>query len=45
MGLLAYDAVRTADDPAAALLAFLRSGYAAGTSTANWDGAGLAHAP
>ena len=45
MGVLPYDAVRTADDPVAALLAFLRSGYEAGTRTACWDAAELAHAP
>jgi Family of unknown function (DUF5996) len=43
MGVLPYDAVRTAGDPGAALLAFLRSGYAAGTRTAQWDAAALAH--
>jgi hypothetical protein len=45
MGVLTYDAVRTADDPEAALLTFLRSGYDAGTRTAQWDAAALAHAP
>jgi hypothetical protein len=43
MGILAYDAVRTSDDPQAALLAFLRSGYDAGTRTARWDAAALSH--
>ena len=45
MGVLPYDAVRTADDPDAALLSFLRSGYEAGTRTAHWDAAALAHTP
>ena len=45
MGVLPYDAVRTSDDPAAALLTFLRSGYDAGTRTAKWDTAALMHAP
>ena len=45
MGILPYDAVRTAADPEAALLTFLRSGYDAGTQTAKWDAAALAHAP
>jgi hypothetical protein len=43
MGILPYEAVRTADDPSAALLTFLRSGYDAGTRTAHWDVADLAH--
>lgn len=43
MGALAYDAVRTAQDPEAALLAFLRSGYDAGVRTASWDTAALTH--
>jgi hypothetical protein len=45
MGVLPYDVVRTSDDPSAALLAFLRSGYDAGTRTARWDAGALAHAP
>jgi hypothetical protein len=45
MGVLPYDVVRAADDPAATLLAFLRSGYDAGTRTAHWDTASLAHVP
>jgi hypothetical protein len=45
LGALAYDVVRTANDPEAALLSFLRSGYAAGTRTAHWDADALAHAP
>lgn len=44
MGVLPYDAVCGADDPGAMLLTFLRSGYDAGTRTANWDTAALAHA-
>ncbi|MGC1522973.1 MAG: DUF5996 family protein [Steroidobacteraceae bacterium] len=35
--LLPYDAVRTADDPDAALLAFLQSTYEAAARTAAWD--------
>jgi hypothetical protein len=45
MGILPYDAVRTADDAEAALLSFLRSGYDAGTRTAKWDSEALAHVP
>ena len=45
MGMLPYETVRTADDPTAALLTFLRSGYDAGTRTAHWDAAALAHTP
>jgi hypothetical protein len=43
IGALAYETVRTADDPEAALTAFLRSGYEAGTQTARWDTAVLEH--
>lgn len=39
--LLPYDAVRTADDPEAALLAFLQSTYAAAADLAGWDRARL----
>ncbi|MCK0166771.1 DUF5996 family protein [Jannaschia sp. S6380] len=35
--LLPYDAVRTADDPAGTLLAFLQSTYDAAADTAGWD--------
>ena len=35
--LLPYEAVRTADDPDAALMAFLQSTYEAAAETANWD--------
>ncbi|MEO0681849.1 MAG: DUF5996 family protein [Pseudomonadota bacterium] len=35
--LLPYEAVRTARDPEAALLAFLQSTYEAAATTANWD--------
>ncbi|MGH2614152.1 MAG: DUF5996 family protein [Thermomicrobiales bacterium] len=35
--LLPYDAVRTADDPDAALMSFLQSTYAAGADLAGWD--------
>jgi hypothetical protein len=45
MGVLPYDAVRTAEDPDSALIAFLRIGYDAGTRTARWDAAALAHRP
>jgi hypothetical protein len=41
LALLPYDAVRTADDPKAALLAFLESAYQAGAGAAGWDRAGL----
>jgi hypothetical protein len=43
IGTLAYETIRTADDPDAALTAFLRSGYGAGTQTAHWDTAALEH--
>jgi hypothetical protein len=36
-GNLPFDIVRTSADPRAALLAFLRSGYEAGTETAQWN--------
>jgi uncharacterized protein DUF5996 len=39
--LLPYDAVRTAADPEAALLAFLQSTYEAAANTADWDRAAL----
>jgi Family of unknown function (DUF5996) len=39
--LLPYDAVRTAPDPDAALLAFLRSTYAAAARLGGWDRAAL----
>ena len=39
--LLPYDAVRTADDPEAALTAFLQSSYVAGAELASWDRARL----
>jgi len=35
--VLPYDAVRTAADPDAALLAFLQSSYAAAADLAHWD--------
>ncbi len=38
---LRYDAVRTAADPRATLLAFLESAYEAGTEAAGWDRAEL----
>ena len=39
--LLPYDAVRSASDPDAALLAFLQSTYEAAASNGNWDRAAL----
>ena len=39
--LLPYEAVRTADDPDAALLAFLQTTYAAAADLAGWDRAAL----
>ena len=39
--LLPYDAVRTAPDPDAALMAFLQSTYEAAAETADWDRAAL----
>ena len=39
--LLPYDAVRTAADPGAALLAFLQSTYGAAANLAQWDRAAL----
>ena len=39
--LLPYDAVRTAADPEASLLAFLQSTYEAAARTADWDRAAL----
>jgi hypothetical protein len=38
---LPYEAVRTADDPKTALLAFLESAYEAGAGAAGWDRADL----
>jgi hypothetical protein len=43
--LLPYDAVRTAPDPDAALMAFLQSTYEAAAETADWDRAALECAP
>jgi hypothetical protein len=37
LGALAYDAVRSAADPQAALLDFFHSGYDAGAAAAGWD--------
>jgi hypothetical protein len=42
LALLRYEAVRAADDPRAALLAFLESAYEAGADAAGWDRAALA---
>jgi hypothetical protein len=41
LALLPYEAVRTAVDPRAALLAFLESSYQAGAGAAGWDREGL----
>jgi hypothetical protein len=35
--LLPYEAVRTADDPEGALMAFLQSTYGASAELAGWD--------
>ena len=43
--VLDYEAVRSADDPEAALLSFLRSTYAAAAALADWDRAALECAP
>lgn len=43
MGVLPYDTVRASETPEATLLAFLRSGYAAGAKAAGWDVSSLAH--
>ena len=43
LGTVPYDVIRQADDPRAALLAFLEAAYAAGASSAGWDIASLAH--
>src|SRR5712691_9485128 len=43
--LLSYDAVRTASDPDAVLLAFLNSTYAAAARMGNWDRAALECSP
>ncbi len=39
--ILPYDAVRSAADPEAALMAFLQSTYAAAADLGKWDRAGL----
>jgi Family of unknown function (DUF5996) len=41
LAMLPYEAVRTAHDPRAALLAFLESAYQAGATLAGWDRAEL----
>jgi hypothetical protein len=41
LALLPYDAVRTAPDPRASLLAFLESAYRAGAGLSGWDQAAL----
>jgi hypothetical protein len=41
LGLLPYEAVRSARDPRATLLSFLESGYQAGAMLAGWDRAEL----
>ncbi|MEA2719992.1 MAG: hypothetical protein QOJ39_1856 [Candidatus Eremiobacteraeota bacterium] len=43
MGTVPYDRIRGADDPEQALLAFFPSAYEAGTRSAGWDTAALAH--
>ena len=43
--VLPYEAVRTAADPKAALMAFLQSTYDAGASLGNWDRASLERKP
>jgi Family of unknown function (DUF5996) len=43
--LLPYEAVRTAPDPRAALLEFIRSTYAAGAEAAGWDRSNLERRP
>lgn len=43
MAILPYDAMRTANDPASALIAFMESAYLAGATRADWDVEGLAH--
>jgi len=43
--LLPYEAVRSADDPDAAALAFFESTYAAAADLAHWDRAALERAP
>jgi hypothetical protein len=39
--ILPYDAIRTAADPDAALMAFLQSTYEAAANAAKWDRANL----
>jgi len=43
LGTVPYERIRGASDSEAALLAFLHSGYAAGSAAAGWDVAALAH--
>jgi Family of unknown function (DUF5996) len=43
LGMLPYESVRTAADPARALMEFLESGYQAGARAAGWDTARFAH--
>lgn len=43
--ILPYDAVRQADDPDAALLAFLQSTYAAAADLGHWDRSALERTP
>jgi hypothetical protein len=43
--VLPYEAVRTADDPDATLMAFLESTYAAAADLAGWDRAALERQP
>jgi hypothetical protein len=41
LGVISYDAIRSASDPEAALRAFCQSGYASGAEAAAWDVAAL----
>ena len=45
LAVLPYEAVRTADDPRATLLAFLEGAYQAGARAAGWDREALAWEP
>ena len=43
MGMIPFEVIRSADDPEAALLEFLRSAYEAGSAAAAWDAASFVH--
>ena len=45
LAVLSYEAVRTAADPRATLLAFFESAYQAGAGAAGWDREALAWEP